>query len=45
MGHEEDRQTPCGNNGCRGWKVTVYVYNDDGDCISQHMWPCNVCGQ
>lgn len=49
MGHQEDKATPCGNvvNGspCGGYKVTIYIYDDNGNCISQYMQGCNLCGQ
>lgn len=50
MGHQEDRPTPCGaqnpdGSQCPGTKSTIYVYDDWGNCISQSMYPCNVCGR
>lgn len=45
MGHQQDQATQCGNNGCTGQKVTIYIYDDDGNCTSQQMMPCTVCGQ
>lgn len=49
MGHQQDVATPCGNtdqngNRCQGQKVTLYQYDDNGNCVAQHMMPCNVCG-
>lgn len=45
MGHQQDVATPCGTPGCAGRKVTLYVYDDEGNCIAQHMMPCDGCGQ
>lgn len=44
MGHQQDRTTPCGADGCTGYKVTIYVYDDDGNCVEQRMQGCSVCG-
>ncbi|MFI8104690.1 hypothetical protein [Streptomyces sp. NPDC086023] len=55
MGHQEDRATGCGNMVpdpsdpnqrimCGGQKTTVYVYDDNGNCTSQQVWPCSSCG-
>lgn len=55
MGHQEDRTTGCGRQiqdpanpsrtvSCPGTKTTVYVYDDNGVCVSQSMWPCTNCG-
>jgi hypothetical protein len=29
---------------CSGTKSVIYVYDDNGNCISQTAWPCNSCG-
>ncbi|MGW3454461.1 hypothetical protein ACWDRL_13260 [Streptomyces albidoflavus] len=43
MGHQQDQTTPCGVDGCTGYKVTIYLY-DDGTCVEQRMQGCSVCG-
>ncbi len=46
MGHRQDQPVPCGSTpGCPGNKVTVYEYDDDGRCVSQQSFPCNICGR
>ncbi|MGW1938938.1 hypothetical protein [Streptomyces goshikiensis] len=55
MGQRQDSTTGCGRQvpnpadptttvSCPGTKTTVYEYDDNGNCVSQSMWPCNVCG-
>jgi hypothetical protein len=55
MGHQQDQTTGCGRQvpnptnpqttmTCPGTKTTVFIYDDNGQCTSQQMWPCNVCG-
>ncbi|WP_165394949.1 hypothetical protein [Streptomyces albidoflavus] len=44
MGHQQDQTTPFGVDGCTGYKVTIYLYDDDGTCVEQRMQGCSVCG-
>ncbi|SCF66760.1 hypothetical protein GA0115254_110570 [Streptomyces sp. Ncost-T10-10d] len=45
MGHQEDHAISCSSTpNCPGTKSVVYVYDDQGNCISQTAYPCNVCG-
>lgn len=45
MGATQDHSTPCGAENCTGSKSTVYEYDDEGNCTSQSMFPCDTCGQ
>lgn len=46
MGHQEDGAIGCTETpGCPGQKPVLYVYDDDGNCIAQHISPCLTCGR
>jgi hypothetical protein len=48
MGQQQQRGEPCGRNThegpCPGTRATVYVYDDNGNVISQASFPCDTCG-